>query len=367
MFDCMRYKAFKGITDGNTTRAGLFALLLAKGADFSSFEFYSDLTAAFLDAYLNRALRTCVLMDDIARGITYDKDTKKYSINTYFDATELIGYLMGKLTETEATYKVMTQEDLNIVSFNDVDQNVYSKKTINRDYDKVTIDITNGEKVLTDVFAQDRNTMQYGSFDTDYNYAQLKKTIDYGEDHNTLEYGERVTDNLYAQRTNTETQGDNNTHAGDVTTRSVAGFNSSNFSDAEKSVSKKDKMTMVNGGGTDTETAYTYTDETTRDQRRDIDTTDARKDTIQEKQHTDINTRDQRQDTHTNSQSTDKNETAARQDKEEVQTYTDILTHTRHIVLSPDKFFEIQKEMADYNLYKSVLDAVRESVTKGVW
>ena len=365
MFDA-RYKAFKGITDGNTTRAGLFALLLAKGADFSGFEFYSDLTAAYLDAYLNRALRECVLMDDISHGISYDHDTKKYSINSYFDATELIGYLMGKLTETEATYKVMTQEDLNIVSFNDVDTNVYGKKTINRDYDKVTIDITNGQKVLTDVFAQDQLTKQFGAFDTDYDYKQLQRTLQYGEDVDTLLYGERVTNNLYAERTNTDavgSQGDPD----DTTTRSVQGFNSSGWSNAEKTTVHTALRTHTLGGGTDTVTNMTYTDTDTRSQHTDTDTTAAHKDTITEKQHTDTETRAQRQDTHTNSQSADKHETAARKDTEEIQTYTDTFTKTRHIVLSPDKYFEIQKEMADYNLYKSVLDAVRESVTKGVW
>lgn len=360
MFDA-RYKAFKGITDGDTTRAGLFALLLAKGADFSGFDFWSDLTAAFLDAYLNRSLRECVLMDDIAHGISYDHDTKKYSINSYFDATELIGYLMGKLTETEATYKVMTQESLNIVSFNDVDSNVYGKKTINRDYDKVTIDITNGQKVLTDVFAQDQLTKQYGAFDTDYDYKQLQRTLHYGEEVDTLVYGQRVTNNLYAQRTNTKGS------ETDTNTKSVQGFNSSGWSNAEKNENVQGQRQDIQGGGTDTVTNMTYTDTDTRSVHEDTDTTAAHKDTISEKQHTDTETRGQRQDTHTNSQSADKHETAARKDQEEVQTYTDTLTHTRHIVLSPDKFFAIQKEMADYNLYRSVLDAVRESVTKGVF
>lgn len=357
----MRYKAFKGITDGASTRAGLFALLTAKGADFSGFDFWSDLTAAYLDAYLNRALKDAVLMDDIQRGITYDFDTKTYSINEYFDYTELIGYLMGKFTETEATYDVMSQQNLNIVTFNDMDTNVYGKKTINRDYDKVTIDITNGQKVLTDVFAQDQLTKQYGAFDTDYDYKQLQRTLQYGEDVDTLVYGQRVTNNLYAQRSNTKGA------ETDTNTRSVQGFNSSSWSNAEKNSNEMGQRVDIQGGGTDTVTNMTYTDTDTRSQHTDTDTTAAHKDTISEKQHTDTETRGQRQDTHTNSQSADKHETAARRDQEEIQTYTDTFTHTRHIVLSPDKFFEIQKEMADYNLYKSVLDAVRESVTKGVW
>lgn len=363
----IQYRAFKGIKDGASTRAGLFALLTAKGADFSDFTFFSDLTQAFLDAYLNRSLRECFLMDDIAAGITYDPTSGIYSINSSFDVTELIGYLQGKLTETQAIYDVMTQEDLNIVSFNDVDTNVYGKKTINRDYDKVTIDITNGQKKLTDVFAQDKTTNLYGNFDTDYDYAQDKSTLVYGQVEQRMDYAQAVTNNLYAARTNTDEQGEQGSHTGDVVTKGIAGFNSSSFSDSEKTTTKLDKMTHTLGGGTDTVTKMPHLDTNTTLQHTDTDTRDAHKDTITAKQHTDTVTRDGRTDTHTNDASSDKHETAARQDKEEVQTYTDTLTHTRHIVLSPDKFFAIQKEMADYNLYASVLDAVRESVTKGVW
>lgn len=365
MFEA-RYKVFKGITDGNTTRAGLFALLSAKGADFSGFNFWSDLTASFLDAYLNRALRNALLMDDISKGITFDKETKKYSINTDFDANELIYYLMGKFTETEATYNVMTQENLNIVTFNDMDTIVHGKKTTNRDYDKVTVDITNGQKVLVDAFAQDKMTNVFGAFDTDYDYAKLEKTLLYGLDETTLTYGERVTDAEIAQRTNTDTVGEQG-DTEDTTTKSVQGFNSASWNNAEKTAVHTAKRTHTLGGGTDTTTAYTYDDTNSRAQHEDTDTTKAHKDTVTEKQHTDTETRDSRTDMHTHQASADKSETAARQDKEEIQTYTDTITRTRHIVLSPDKFFEIQKEMADYNLYKSVLDAVRESVTKGVW
>lgn len=326
MYD-MRYKAFKGITDGASTRAGLFALLTAKGADFSGFDFWSDLTAAFLDAYLNRSLREALLMDDIRHGITYDHETKKYSINENFDATELIGYLMGKFTETEATYQVMAQQNLNIVSFNDVDSNVYGKKTINRDYDTVTIDITNGQKVIVDAFGQD------------------KVSTKFGEDVTTMDYDERVTDVEIADRTNYDNYGG----ATDTATKAVKGFNSSDWSDAEKNTNSIGQRTNKIGGGKDTTTAYEFSDKNTRDE------------------HTDVETRDARTDRQTHQESHDQQETSARQDKEEIQTYTDTLTHTRHIVLSPDKFFAIQKEMADYNLYKSVLDAVRESVTKGVF
>ena len=73
------------------------------------------------------------------------------------------------------------------------------------------------------------------------------------------------------------------------------------------------------------------------------------------------------QDTHTTAQYADKQETAARTDSEGYSSYVDALDMTRHIILSPDAYFEIQKEMAEYNLYASVRDAVRDTVTTGRW
>lgn len=292
MFDCIaprQYRAFKGITDGETTRAGLFALLSAHDYSFASYDFWSDLTAAFLDNYLNVFLKSSWLADFVARGIDYDNNTGIWSVNDKMDLAELYGAFMGKFTETEAAYNVMTQQNLNIVSFNDVDQNVYGAKTTTRDYGKVEIDITNGSQTITDVF------------------------------------GQALTTNVYANRT--DTLGEKT----DTDTKTVSAFNSSDWENANKTTSVSGQQQNTRGGGTDTSTAGEHTD------------------------------------THTNGQQQNNQTTKARQDTEGIATYTDTLTHTRHIVLSPDKYFEIQKEMADYNLYRSVADAVIETVTKGVW
>lgn len=270
-----RYKVLNGLkrnTGGlETTYTGLFDLLGAYTEAFSGYDFWSDLTVALLDPYLNHFLKDCLLVDDISGQIKYDNNTGIYTIDADFDLEALAYALAAKFTETEATFKVMSQQNLNIVQYIDIDQNVYGARSATRNYGKVTLDITNGQRTLTDTIAQRSNTLGGGT---------------------------------------------------DTTTQAVQGFNSSSWSDSDKSTTVEAQRTNTVGGGIDT---------------------------------------------HVEAQSTDKQETAAREDGESFTSYTDTLTHTKHLVLSPDAYFEIQKEMADYNLYVSVRDAVMDTVTKGVW
>lgn len=61
------------------------------------------------------------------------------------------------------------------------------------------------------------------------------------------------------------------------------------------------------------------------------------------------------------------NETKAREDTEEITTYTDTENHTRHVIITPEKYFEIQKELVSINAYTLILDAVYKTFSKGVW
>ena len=151
----------------------------------------------------------------------------------------------------------------------------------------------------------DRNV--YGARSATRNYDKVEIDVTNGATTLTDVLGARSSSHVIAQRTNTH---------------GVYGFNSSSVSNAEQDVI---------GGGTDTDSENSVTD------------------------------------THTTGQSLDNTTTKAREDTEAFTSYTDVLTHTKHIVLSPDAYFEIQKEMADYNLYASVMGAVKATMCKGVW
>lgn len=285
------YHCFNGIKDGEASRTGLFNLFASHELTglFSSYEFWSDLTAAILDHYLNVFLSSNQIVDGLARYIHFDRDNSVWVIDDNAPLEAFASALAGKFTETEATFLVMTQQNLNIVEFTDIDRNVYGARSATRNYDKVEIDVTNGQTVLTDVL------------------------------------GARSFSHVIADRTNIRGGGT------DTDTKGIAGFNSSSFNDADRNTRVEAQRTDTIGGGTDTDTEATTTD------------------------------------THTTGQSQDNTTTKARQDTEAFATYTDVLNHTKHIVLSPDAYFAIQKEMADYNLYASVMDAVKGTICKGVW
>lgn len=61
------------------------------------------------------------------------------------------------------------------------------------------------------------------------------------------------------------------------------------------------------------------------------------------------------------------NETGAREDTEEITTYTDTENYTKHVIITPEKYFEIQKELVSINAYTLIRDAVYKTFSKGVW
>ena len=325
------YRVLNGIEDGNTTRSGLFALLTAHSVSFSGFEFWSDITMTLLDNYLNSTLRTNQLIDEAGEHIEYDHALKLWKVKSTFPYQALGDALIGDMVSLEGYFKLMTTENLNIIEYDDVDTNEYGQKVTVHNYDKVEIELKNGQKVRKENIADHT---------TDYDYP----TYD-----DSTEYGEAVTTNDIAARTNTEVQGVSPAHAGDETIRSVMGFNSNAFSDAEKTVTKKDKMTTTLGGGLDTVTNELHTDTLTHG---------AHKDVVKEHSHL---------DTFTDEASTDNHNTKARVDRDTVQTYIDEFTHTKHIIMDPYKYYEIQKEMADFDIYPQVREIVKAIICKGVW
>ena len=103
---------------------------------------------------------------------------------------------------------------------------------------------------------------------------------------------------------------------------------------------------------------FSHTDVVTDAAHTDVVTDASRTDTVTGSQHTDTATRNQRTDTETD---------AAKKDTQTIKAYTDTERHTKHIVLSPDKYFEIEKEMTELGVYDLMLSAVRETMLLNVW
>lgn len=172
------------------------------------------------------------------------------------------------------------------------------------------------QSALSEVMAQqDLNIVQYKDIDKDI-YGEKKRELSFDRVLVTLNNGERVNTIVNGERQRDHSSDD------DITVNEVAGFNSSGYS-------AHDRTTFTEGNYTDKE--LTATDTSTEDASEDVSTT------------------------------------AARDDTDILRTYTDEHEHARHYILSPDLYFQIQKEMADFDIYKAVARAVSDTITINVW
>ena len=126
--------------------------------------------------------------------------------------------------------------------------------------------------------------------------------------------------------------------------------------DTESTLSHTDVETTA--AKTDTHTKGAHTDVVTDAAHTDVVTDASRTDTVTGSQHTDTATRSQRTDTETD---------AAKKDTQTIKAYTDTERHTKHIVISPEKYYAIKKELADIGVYDLMKDAVKETMLLCVW
>ena len=75
----------------------------------------------------------------------------------------------------------------------------------------------------------------------------------------------------------------------------------------------------------------------------------------------------QHTDTHTRATRTDTVTDATKKDTQTVKAYTDTERHTKYIIISPEKYYAIEKELADIGVYDLMKDAVRETMLLCVW
>jgi Tfp pilus tip-associated adhesin PilY1 len=124
--------------------------------------------------------------------------------------------------------------------------------------------------------------------------------------------------------------------------------------------------------GTTSSAARTDTDtwgdqETSTAAREDTEGRASYTDTSTDAQHSDSSSTQQYTDTSTDAQHTDTRSTNAKQDKQTIKAYVDTERHTKHIIISPEKYFAIEKELAEIGVYDLMKDAVKETMLLCVW
>lgn len=251
-------------------------------------------------------------------------------------------------------------------------------------------DFTFDKKETETEYGDTRKDLTFAKKETETEYGNTRKDIDFGIRHSETEYGNTREDVTTGQQTNTDNT-TNQTRPFDLNAFLDDTANNRTVQNGTRSDSKTTNThtdtieenarrdTETNATHTDTETIKAHTDTETNATHTDTETVKARTDTETTATHTDSETENAHVDTETENAHTDietrsahtdvnmygdiTNTTDERTDTTTIKTHTDTKTRTKIILISPDKYFEIMKELYSYNVYDILLNAIKECFT----
>lgn len=302
--------------------------------DFSglSLDILNEVTVSMLDPFLFNKLSELKALGQWDAYMVWDPTTKKYLIKREFYA-DFVNALYVELMQADKANDTILGYNWKSISAQEQEQIVYGAKETQRDYDKVVVEITHGNDTeaitaRTDTHEDAEHTDQHASGARIDTHANTART-------DTQEIG---------NRTDTETPGQS------TTTNKLYPLGGAGFIDDTQSITSQLQTSRTQGQQViENETGpMTVTDNVGAQTVTD---------TIGKREITDV----------TGAQSTTKtygnvaNETDARTDTEQIKTHTDTKTRTKVIMISPEKYFEIQKELAAQNAYTLFADAVRRA------
>ena len=227
----------------------------------------------------------------------------------------------------------------------------HGAQTIQKDYDKVVVSVQHGQ-----------DTHVVGAAHTESDGTTTNQLYPLGgaafsDDTKSIVHNEGDTD----AQTNTDTFGDVDTETDARQDGETLGAHTDTISDITHTDTVTDAAhtdTITSGTHTDTITNAAHTDTLTSGTHTDTETDAAHTDTLTNGAHTDTLTRSEREDVETR---------GAHQDVEKIKAYTDTERHTKYIVISPDKYYQIEKELTEIGVYDLMRDAVRETMLLCVW
>ena len=451
MFD-KRLKDFFSVYDENNVFHNGFLQSIDLSA-YVDLTILNEITLNIMDSFLKNEIGNMKTMHNWNMFLTWDKDEKKYKINSEFYDTakySIYAYLLRS-----QRFFTLLNTDFRSLSAQETEQIVYGAKEEQKDYDKVVVNIERendstifGQEQLTKSFGiferetefgntrkdfsfgvkeketefgNTRKDMHFGVAETETEFGNTRKDLHYGvketetEFGNTrkdLHYGQKETDIEYGATSETYNTGQqinssdttNQTHpfdmntflddtaSGTTTTNGIRQDTKSALLHTDTTTEKVHEDYETNAVHTDTttekvhddyelnalhtdtttekakdnyETNATHTDTETEKAHADYETEATHTDTETEKAHTDTETNATHTDTNTYGDIT--NTTDNRTDTTLIKTHTDTKTRTKIILISPDKYYEIMKELMSYNVYDILIGAIRDCFTMRVF
>lgn len=316
---------------------------------YTDIEFLNELTANLMDAYLYNELSDSLVLKRWKHYLVWDKAENRFEIKSAFYAdfaAAVYAYLAKKQRWWELAH-------------------------------------TN----FTSLSATDIKTIEHGLKETEMDYGATQETNQYGQQQRTDVHGAKSVTNQYGQQQRTDMHGAQSvTRNYDKVEVKVERAQDSHVTGAESGSSSETVTNKVfplgasayvddtqsSSSGTTSAQARTDTDtwgdqDTTTKAREDGESRAAFTDTSTDAQHSDTSSTQSYTDTSTDAQHTDTKSTIAKQDKETVKAYVDTERHTKYIVISPEKIYEINKELVEIGAYDLMLEAVKETMLLEVW
>ena len=280
---------------------------------YTDIEFLNELTANLMDAYLYNELSESLVLKRWKQYLVLDKAENRFEIKSAF-YTDFAAAVYAYLAKKQRWWE-LAQTNFTSLSATDIKTIEHGLKETDLDY---------GATQETSQYGQKQRTDLHGAQSATRNYDKVVVTVEHEQD--------------------THVTGAESGSSSETVTNKVFPLGASAYVDDTQSSSS----------GTTSAQARTDTD-TWGDQES---TTAAREDTEGRASYT---------DTSTDAQHTDTKSATARQDKQTVKAYVDTERHTKNIVISPEKLYEINKELVEIGAYDLMLEAVRETMILGVW
>lgn len=280
---------------------------------YTDIDFLNELTTNLMDAYLYNELSDSLVLKRWKHYLIWDKAENRFEIKSAFYA-DFAAAVYAYLAKKQRWWE-LAKTDFTSLSATDIKTIEHGTKETDLDY---------GATQETNQIGQKQRTDLHGAQSATRNYDRVVVTVEREQD--------------------THVTGAESGTSGETVTNKVYPLGASAYVEDTQSISS----------GTTSAQARTDTD-TWGDQET---STAAREDTEGRASYT---------DTSTDAQHTDTKSTTARQDKQTVKAYVDTERHTKHIVISPEKLYEINKELVKIGAYDLMLEAVRETMLLDVW
>ena len=393
MYDIRLFNFFDCRDENNVLHNGFL-----QSIDLSSYvdlTILNEITLNLMDSFIKNEIGKMITLGNWNCFLNWDETTKKFKINSeFYDSAKYSIYVY--LCRSQRFFELLNT-NFSSLSATETESVVYGQKETNNDYDRVVVsierendttqygntrkDFSFGNTRKDFSFGNTRKDFSFGEKETETEFGNTRKDFSFGEKETETEFGNTRKDNTIGQQTNSSGT-TNQTHPFDLNTflddtNSETSITNGTRQDTETTVTHTDTETIkahtdteTTTAHTDTETIKAHTDTETTTAHTDTETIKARTDTETTTAHTDTETENAHADTETENAHTDTNTygditntTNARKDKTLIKTHTDTKTRTKTILISPDKYFEIMKELYSYNVYDILLQAIRDCFT----